>query len=270
MSIIEGNHFIYTVRQGDTLYDIARRLGSNVEMITRANALYPPFTDVGLIFPGEVLIVPLTTASPQPNRVYQIVSPGDTLTQYVTRYSTSLDLLTGINPAIQDPNLINVNSVVLVPAFIYEVEPNDTIFKLSRRFGLSMNSIIEANRGRTGFSPDLIYQGYRLIIPLPTSRNIVVFHPMPGTTISNREFLEGYARVFEGVALYRVVDDNGQVVAKETAIQTTAGAPSYGYFGTQIRFDRTPSTRTGELWVYSRSPRDGSIQDLVQIRIMFS
>ncbi|UOQ83699.1 Gmad2 immunoglobulin-like domain-containing protein [Gracilibacillus salinarum] len=79
----------------------------------------------------------------------------------------------------------------------------------------------------------------------------------------------GIARAFEGTILYQLVDQNGQLVKRETAIQTSAGAPAYGMFSTAITFDQQPTAQAGELWVYTRSPRDGSIQDLVQIRIGF-
>lgn len=45
MAIVEGTHYIYTVRPGDTLYVIARRFGSTVQLIEQTNALYPPITD---------------------------------------------------------------------------------------------------------------------------------------------------------------------------------------------------------------------------------
>ncbi|CAM3419175.1 LysM peptidoglycan-binding domain-containing protein [Marinicrinis lubricantis] len=265
MSIIEANHFIYTVRPGDSLYSIATSLGSAVQFIEQTNALYPPVTDPGLIYPGQVLIV-TESGLQQKNQVRQIVSPGNTLYRIAQRYSTNVELLAGINQIIQ-PQLILVNQLLLVPAFIYEVENGDTLNKIALRFGVSLSSLLEANRGRPGLSPDLIFPGYRLIIPLPTSANIAVTQPLPGETIQPGESLEGYARLFEGSGLYRILDDTGQIVANERAFQTLGGAPQFSYFSAVLQLDRTPRTPTGELWVYSRSPRDGSIQDLVQVKV---
>ncbi|KGX90596.1 LysM peptidoglycan-binding domain-containing protein [Pontibacillus marinus] len=265
MTIVDSTHLIYSVESGDTLYSIASRTGGNIQDIVQSNAIYPPITDPGLIFPGQVLIL----TKPGKNQVQQIVSQGDRLYQYAYRYDTSVDLLQGINPQVDDPNMIYPSQQLLVPAFIYEVEQGDTLYKIAQRFGLSLSTLMEANRARPGLSPDVIYPGYRLIIPLPSSVNIVVFRPFPGTSIQSGQLLKGYARAFEGTILYRIVDDANQVVKNEAPIQTSAGAPSYGSFSMAIEFDDSPTTKTGELWVYTRSAKDGSIQDLVQIPVFF-
>ncbi len=45
---------IYTVRAGDTLYSIARRHGTTVDLLARFNYIAPPYT----IYPGWQLVVP--------------------------------------------------------------------------------------------------------------------------------------------------------------------------------------------------------------------
>ena len=60
MPVVQGVHIIYTVRPGDALYSIARRFGSEVQLIEQTNALFPPITDPGLIYPGQVLLIPET------------------------------------------------------------------------------------------------------------------------------------------------------------------------------------------------------------------
>jgi LysM repeat protein len=266
MPIVNGNSLIYTIKQGDTLYSIASSLGGTVPLLVEANAIYPPVTDPYLIFPGQVLVI----SKPGKRQVNHIVSIGDTLHQIAGRYSTSVDLIQGINSQIMNPNLIYQNQILRVPAFIYLVEQGDTLNKIAQQFGISLSTLLEANRERPGISPDVIFPGYQLIIPLPTSNNIVVFQPLSGTKIREGQKLKGLARVFEGTILYRIVDPNGQLITQETPVQTTAGAPAYGSFSTEITFDQQPAAQSGELWVYSRSPRDGSIQDLVQLPVRFS
>ncbi len=51
---------VYVVQQGDTLSGIASDKGTTVDAITQAN----PLTDLSLIFPGQQLIVPLSTPTP--------------------------------------------------------------------------------------------------------------------------------------------------------------------------------------------------------------
>jgi len=265
MPIVSGTHYVYTVQPGDTLYSIASRLGSSVSSIESGNALYPPFTDPGLIFPGQVLLV----SKPGPNQTSQIVAPEDNLYRISQRYSTIVDLLFGINPQLTDPGSIYVNQMLLVPAFVYQVESGDTLNRIANYFGISLSSLLQANERRPGLSPDVIFPGYRLLIPLPSSDNIVVFRPFPGTKITRGTPLSGYARAFEGGILYKIVDASGTTVTNETAIQASAGGPSYGSYSIPIKFDRNPTAQTGELWVYARSAKDGNIVDLVKVRVLF-
>ena len=64
-------------------------------------------------------------------------------------------------------------------------------------------------------------------------------------------------------------DSNGVVVSNERFAMTNEGAPAYGFFSSTVPFDRQPTADSGELWVYSRSAKDGSIQDLVKIKVNF-
>jgi LysM repeat protein len=265
MPIVDGTSLVYTVQQGNTLYSIASNIGGTVPLLVEANAIYPPVTDPYLIFPDQVLVI----SKPGNRQVHHIVSIGETLNKIGERYSTSAELLQGINPQIINPNLIYQNQVLQVPALIYLVEQGDTLNKIAQRFGISLSTLLKVNRQRPGISPDVVYPGYQLIIPLPTSTNIVVFNPLPGTIIREGQNLRGFARAFEGTILYRIIDQNGRIVTKESPIQTTAGAPAYGSFSTSITFDQQPTTPSGELWVYTRSPRDGSVQDFVSLPVLF-
>lgn len=268
MAYIEGVHYIYTVKPGDTLYSIARRFGSTVQLIEQTNALYPPFTDPGLIFPGQLLVISETGLG-QRTLVSYIVNPGDTLYSIGLRFSAIPDLLVGMNPLITNPNVIHPGVPLNVPALIYEVESGDSLYRISRTLGIPLNELIQANRGRAGFSPEVLYPGYRLIIPLPSSNNILVYRPLPGTRIVPGQAMEGIARAFEAAIDYQIRDDNGIIVTRERYLMTTAGAPEYGSFSTALLFDRQPTAGSGELWVYARSAKDGSIIDLVQVKVYF-
>lgn len=268
MAFIEGVHHIYTVNPGDTLYTIAARFGSTVQLIEQTNALYPPITDPGLIYPGQLLVIPETGVG-QRTAVSYMVHYGDTLYTIGLRFSATPEMLAGINPLITNPNVIRAGVPIFVPALIYQVQSGQSLFGISRRLGIPMKEIVRANRNRPGFSPDVLYEGYRLIVPMPSSTNIVVFKPEPGARIQPGQALEGEARAFEAVVLYQVRDDRDVVVTKEKAIMTTAGAPAFGSFSTAILFDRQPTAPSGELWVYARSARDGRIIDLVQVKVYF-
>ncbi|MEL3971735.1 LysM peptidoglycan-binding domain-containing protein [Rossellomorea oryzaecorticis] len=265
MPTIHTKGFIYTVRPGDTLYSIAVKYGSTVAGIERANHLFPPVTDRGLIFSGDVLLIPTTTPTPL---MTHIVTTGDTLTAIAQTFETHVDLLAGINN-IENPGLIFVDQPLLVPAFSYKIVSGDTLYSISRLYSVSVSDIETANAGRPGFQRDVIWQDYHLIIPIPTSRNIFVTKPIPGTSINSGQQVEGYARVFEATVNYQLRDNNGVIVTNERFTTANEGAPAYGFFTATLPFDRQPTSDTGELWVYSRSAKDGSIQDLVKIKVDF-
>lgn len=267
MPVVQGVHIIYTVRPGDALYSIARRFGSEVQLIEQTNALFPPITDPGLIYPGQVLLIPETGIG-QRQEITYIVNPGDSLYTIGLRFSVTPDILAGLNPQITNINLIYADLPLEVPAFIYSVERGQSLYSISRELGVPMNAIIQANANRPGFSPDLLYEDYELIIPLPASRNILVRVPLPGSRIMPGQALEGIARAFEAVIHYQLIDDNRQSVISEKTLLVSEGAPAFGTFSSALRYERQPTTSSGELWVYARSARDGRIIDLVQVRVI--
>ncbi|MCP3027193.1 LysM peptidoglycan-binding domain-containing protein [Halobacillus sp. A5] len=265
MSVVDRSFILYPVQARDTLYSIATGLGSQIPLIERANALYPPFTEPDLIYPGQMLVVPVF----HDNQVNQIISRGDTLYQIARDYYTNIDILQGLNPEIQHPNFIYIGQVLRVPGFIYEVEQGDTLNSISQQFGYTLTTLLQANRRRPGLSADVIVPGYQLVIPYPSSTNILVMRPFPGAKVRSGQTLSGYARAFEGSILYQVLDSSGRTIIPETAVQTSAGGPSYGTFSVAMSFEQEPPASSGEIWVYTRSAKDGSVQDLVKIQVRF-
>lgn len=265
MPVIFREYYIYTVNPGDTLYSIAQKYHSSAGELMRVNHLFPPVTDPGLIFPGDVLLVPNLVKT---GKVHYIVHSGDTLNKIVYMFSTYLDLVSGIN-RLENPNTIFPSQQLVIPAFIYEVKMGDSLNAIASRYGLSLLSIIRANDKRPGFQADVIWPGYHLIISLPTMRNMVVWTPLPGTTVGSGFKIAGQARSFEANVLHQLKDANGVTISNERFTTADIGAPEYGSFTNTIPFDRSPTSNTGELWLYTRSAKDGSIQDLVRTRVYF-
>ncbi|WP_018391849.1 LysM peptidoglycan-binding domain-containing protein [Bacillus sp. 37MA] len=263
--IVTKKNFIYTVQKGDTLFSIASRFGSSVKAIEEANHLTPPVTDPGLIYPGNVLVVPILLES---GRVSYIVKGGDTVSGIASRFSTFTDLVSGINNLNMN-NLIVPDQRLQVPVCIYEIQSGDTLFAISRRFGISLSRITKSNQGRPGYQEDLIWPKFYLILPLPTSQNIVVWSPLPGAKVVSGQQVQGQARAFEATLNHELRDANGVIVSKERFTTADAGAPEYGKFRSTLPFDKMPTASTGELRVFTRSAKDGSIQDLVRMKVIF-
>ena len=93
----------YIVKQGDTLYSIARAFGISIDTIKNANAL-----KTNNIYPNQELIIPITYGFD----VYTVKS-GDTLYSIANKLNVTVDVLKTINNLKN--NTILVNQKLLVP-----------------------------------------------------------------------------------------------------------------------------------------------------------
>ena len=102
----------YTVKKGDTLWDIAINNGTTVDQLMHDNNLTS-----SLIFPGDKLTYSTTVdqvAKAKQEGYYSVVL-GDTLGKISSRFGVSVDELVKLNN-ISNPNLIYVGEVLKVDA----------------------------------------------------------------------------------------------------------------------------------------------------------
>lgn len=102
----------YTVKKGDTLWDIAINNGTTVDQLMQDNNLTS-----SLIFPGDKLTYNTTVAqvAQAKEQGYYTVVLGDTLGKVANRFGVTVDELVKLNN-ISDPNLIYVGTVLKVDA----------------------------------------------------------------------------------------------------------------------------------------------------------
>lgn len=190
------NTLVHVVQRGDTVGRLSILYGTTNEAIIQANSL----NENALIFVGQGLLIPVRLPAPatstptitpevtQPqdpgtggatDTIYFVVA-GDTLFGIANRYNTTVGALAQLN-GIVNPNRIQVGQRLIVPPtggavtppqapapppapapVTYVVQPGDNLYRISLRFGVSMqrlgevNGILNANR---------IYVGQVLIIP---------------------------------------------------------------------------------------------------------
>ena len=100
----------YTVKKGDTLWDIAINNGTTVDQLMQDNNLTS-----SLIFPGDKLTYNTTVAqvAQAKEQGYYTVVLGDTLGKVANRFGISVDELVKLNN-LSNPNLIYVGTVLKV------------------------------------------------------------------------------------------------------------------------------------------------------------
>ncbi|MBF6625887.1 LysM peptidoglycan-binding domain-containing protein [Aerococcaceae bacterium zg-BR9] len=125
----------YTVVAGDSLYAIASRHGISISQLMQANGL----SQSSIIHPGQRLVVSNTAAAPSAvaSTPTSTVPTASTATPTVTQ-TTSVQA----TPAVATPTPVAASGSHTVVA-------GDTLYSLAKRFGVSVDTLIQKNGGST-------------------------------------------------------------------------------------------------------------------------
>ncbi len=99
--------FPYVVRAGDTFFSLARRFGTTVEAIERANPFVSPIN----LQIGQLLCLP--HRCPAGTTPY-VVRAGDTLFSLARSFGTTVEAIMAANPGV-DPENLQVGQVLCLP-----------------------------------------------------------------------------------------------------------------------------------------------------------
>ena len=163
--------FAYTIRSGDTLFQLARRFNTTVGAITAINPGINPNT----LQIGQIICIPGAVTPPQPscpNGFFHIVRSGDTIFGLSQQFGVSVQAIINANPGI-NPNNLQVGQRICIPGavpsmppcsngFYYTIKAGDTLFGLSQQFNVSVQAIINAN---PGIDPNRLQIGQTICIP---------------------------------------------------------------------------------------------------------
>jgi LysM repeat protein len=168
-----GTPATHTVQPGETLYEIGLLYGISWVTLAQFNNLAnADRIDAGqmLRIPGggDSTATPTVVATPSAETTY-VVQPGDNLFRIGQVYNINWRLIAEAN-GIVNPNQIYAGQVLKIPVnapgplpqFTHVVQPGETLFLISLRYGVAWPAIAEAN-GIT--SPYVIYTGQTLVIP---------------------------------------------------------------------------------------------------------
>ena len=186
ISVDGENYYIYTIAAGDTYYSLSRRYGVSEQDIRQSN----PRVDV--LRTGETIKIPcvelpdekLSARKRARQFTNHVVAQGETTYSIARSYSMSVDALVADNPGI-DPSHLSIGQVLSIrnaekgaasfsqidqqiadyamtlnqhsDGYIYHnVVLGETIFSLSRRFGVEESAITSNNDLESGLKVGMI------------------------------------------------------------------------------------------------------------------
>ena len=168
----KDTYTVHRVRRGETLSTIARRYGSSVNSIVRANNL----RSRNRIRAGQRLKIPtrgstvaasstVARSGPAASRTYS-VRRGDSLWKLASRFGTTVDRIKRDNGLRNDRlhvgQRLRINTGIPSGSKTYAVRRGDTVGKIAKAHRVSLNSMLRAN---SLSKSSTIYPGQVLVIP---------------------------------------------------------------------------------------------------------
>jgi LysM repeat protein/flagellar hook assembly protein FlgD len=156
----------YAVVSGDTLWKIAQKFGVTAQAIVDANKLNPS----AYLYVGQKLIIPGVAQPELPAITTYTVVSGDTLWKIAQKFGVTAQAIVDANKLIPSAYLY-VGQKLIIPGVVqpelpvvttYTVISGDTLWKIAQKFGVTAQSIVDANK----LDPtSYLYIGQKLIIP---------------------------------------------------------------------------------------------------------
>jgi LysM repeat protein len=179
------NGTLYTIRPGDSVYNLAGRFEITVESIIAAN----PNIDPANLQVGQQICIPVKDISgPCESGFFYTVVLGDTFFNIARRFNITTEALAAANPGV-DPNKLQIGQEICVPAptppvrpcegRFYTVKPGETFVSIAKKFGYTLDVLLVIN---SGIDPKQLRAGQEICLPpAPTPGAEPV--PCPGGSI---------------------------------------------------------------------------------------
>ena len=149
--IIYDQEGTYTVKAGDSLWSIAKKYNTTVDEIKKINNLQNNLLSV-----GQILKIPVETSESEEYKIY-IVKKGDTLYSIARNNNITVDELIAYNNLKN--NSLSIGQQLLIPITIisgvngnydtYTVKKGDSLYKIAKDYGLSVEELKRINNLQT-------------------------------------------------------------------------------------------------------------------------
>lgn len=209
------SYFLHTIEKGQSLYSISSMYGVAQSDIVKLN----PGSDEK-IFVGRTLRIPRTAANTQ-TETFHTIAQGETLYRLTVKYGISAKAICDANPGLSAENF-RIGQVIRIPSAseagvvttetvtesvippiqgpvesrckeMHKVKRKETVYSISREYGISEAELIAANPELKG--ENNIKKGTFLCIPFPTAQ--VATATQPQVAPSNSELFSENQKVTE-------------------------------------------------------------------------
>lgn len=211
--------FLHTVEKGQSLYSIANMYSVSIDDIVRLN---PQCKEQ--IQSGQALKIPQLAASGNSPKQFHTIQAGETLYQLTVKYNITAQKICAANPGLSANNF-RIGQVIVIPGSdgtgsassatsqqqvstspdelhkkqwkdMHKVEKKETIFSISRMYGITEDELITAN-------PELkkgkLKKGAFLFIPYPKGNT-----HKASVAPSNEQLFKENARSYKNMQTIRI------------------------------------------------------------------
>lgn len=136
-AVEEEKYKIYTVKSGDSLWSIAKKFNTTVDILKEINNL-----SNNLLSVGQNLFVPYSSVEETvPNYFDYIVKKGDSLYALAGRYYTTVDELKKLNNL--STNALSIGQILKIPTspVKYVVKKGDSLYSIAKEFNTTADTI---------------------------------------------------------------------------------------------------------------------------------
>ena len=215
------SYFLHTIEKGQSLYSIASMYGVSQTDIVKLN----PGSDEK-IYVGRALRIPKAIANPQ-KETFHTIEAGETLYRLTVRYNISAKAICDANPGLSAENF-RIGQVIRIPSAteagvttnttvntseptessdiqkpvqsrcrdMHKVKRKETVFSISREYGITEAELIAANPELKG--ENKIKKGSFLCIPYPSVQTQQ--NTRPQTVPSNSELFNENKKTGERIS----------------------------------------------------------------------
>ena len=156
---IPGDYVIYTVKKGDSLWNIANNYNVSVNDIVDYNNLGTTVLQVG----QQLLIPDSSMSTDNESGITYVVKSGDSLWSIAKKYDVSVNELKNANNLVS--NMLSIGQELVIPETneykIYIVKSGDSLWKIARDNGVNVNDLIALNN----LNSTVLQIGQQLLIP---------------------------------------------------------------------------------------------------------